>query len=140
MVEAPEHPSPPLLIEYGGERYILHMNSTVRQSVEVVSDAGLPSFRDPDPTTSDVTRALCESTLDLESNQKSMDCEVGVSHNDSIEECTDRHCARPQVICEDAASEETWNHFLRDCDRLSTMREPAKKPVATSLLHLDDIQ
>ncbi|KAI0830635.1 hypothetical protein BC628DRAFT_1416167 [Trametes gibbosa] len=119
MVEAPEHPSPPLLIEYGGERYILHMNSTVRQSVEVVSDAGLPSFRDPDPTTSDVTRALCESTLDLESNQKSMDCEV---------------------ICEDAASEETWNHFLRDCDRLSTMREPAKKPVATSLLHLDDIQ
>ncbi|KAH9847395.1 hypothetical protein C2E23DRAFT_890069 [Lenzites betulinus] len=117
--EAPEHPSPPLLIEYAGERYILHMHSSVRQSEEVVADSGLPNVEDTDPTSSDATRALCESTLDLESNQKST------------------HCV---VTCEDAASEEAWNQFLRDCDRLSTMRAQAKKPVATSFLDLDDIQ
>ncbi|KAI0361269.1 hypothetical protein OH77DRAFT_1585401 [Trametes cingulata] len=116
--EQTEQPSPPLLIEYGGERYILHSNSSVRQSEEMVSDFGRPTAHELGAGTLNLTRALCESTLDLETNQKSMHCEV---------------------VCEDVASDQAWTRFLRDCDRLSVMREEQRKTVDSILNDFNDI-
>ncbi|RDX50400.1 hypothetical protein OH76DRAFT_1380349 [Lentinus brumalis] len=96
----PEQPTPPLTIEHDGATYLLHSNGSVRQSVEVVSATGRPALRDVAYDSEKLTRALCESSLDLESNQKSMCC---------------------QVFCEDPSSEESWKRFLTDCDRLSLM-------------------
>ncbi|KAI0721316.1 hypothetical protein C8T65DRAFT_800472 [Cerioporus squamosus] len=96
----PEQPTPPLVIEHEGTTYLLHSNGSVRQSVEVVSNSGRPDLRDVTYDQENLTQALCESILDLESNQKSMRC---------------------QVFCEDLSSEESWKRFLTDCDRLSLM-------------------
>ncbi|CDO78228.1 hypothetical protein BN946_scf184726.g3 [Trametes cinnabarina] len=68
-------PSPPLLIGFAGERYILHTNASVRQSEELVSDSGRPTLKELTFDMVEITQALCESTLDLETNQKSMHCE-----------------------------------------------------------------
>lgn len=75
-----DYPSPPLLIESAGERYILHSNTSVRQSEELVGDDVQPTSVEFNPAMEDVTptRAVCESTLDLETSQKSMHCEVCV--------------------------------------------------------------
>ena len=62
------------MIEHDGVTYWLHSNVSVRQSVEVVSDSVQPTLRDL--TQQNLTKALCESTLDLESNFKSMRCKV----------------------------------------------------------------
>ncbi|RPD81969.1 hypothetical protein L226DRAFT_528177 [Lentinus tigrinus ALCF2SS1-7] len=94
----PDQPTPPLIIVHDHATYLLHSNVSVRQSVEVVSDSGRPTLRDV--TDENLTQALCESTLDLESNQKSMRC---------------------HVTCEDLSSDEAWKRFLTDCDRLSLM-------------------
>ncbi|KAI0778503.1 hypothetical protein BD413DRAFT_509737 [Trametes elegans] len=103
----PQPPSPPLLLEHAGVRYILSSNSSVRQSEEVVprKHSGRSDHDDNSDSQEDVTRALCESHMDLETNQKSMHCEV---------------------TCEDVESEEAWRLFLRDCDRLSALRQQPK--------------
>ncbi|KAI8980691.1 hypothetical protein BD414DRAFT_444068 [Trametes punicea] len=115
--ENAEPPSPPLLLAYGGERYILHSNMSVRQSEEMVSDSGRPTLKELNHDKVELTRALCESTLDLETNQKSVHCEV---------------------FCAEMASETAWMRFLRDCDRLSALREQAREPIGSSLLEQDD--
>lgn len=73
---ATEPPSPPLLLGFAGERYILHSNVSVRQSEELVSDSGRPTLKELSFDMAEITQALCESSLDLETNQKSMHCEV----------------------------------------------------------------
>ncbi|KAI0639727.1 hypothetical protein C8Q77DRAFT_1082595 [Trametes polyzona] len=114
--DAEGHPKPPLLIEFEGVRYILHSNSSVRQSEEVVTDYGRPHAHQTEANETETTRAVCESTLDLETNQKSMHCEV---------------------LCENVSSEDDWKRFLRDCDRLSVMLEEPKK-VTSPLLDIDN--
>ena len=72
----PEQPMPPSLLEHEGSWYLLHSNASVRQSVEMVSES---SHADTHPVSYDpssLTRTVCESMLDLESNEKMMHCEV----------------------------------------------------------------
>ncbi|KAI0660400.1 hypothetical protein C8Q70DRAFT_975197 [Cubamyces menziesii] len=112
-----DQPRPPLLLEYAGERYMLHSNSSIKQSEENLSDTGRPTLRDIQYDKVELTRAVCESILDLETSQKSMHCEV---------------------FCNNIASEEAWKRFLRDCDRLSAMRDPSRD-TTSALLDGDDI-
>jgi len=101
-------PDPPLMLNHGGESYILHTSASVRQSAEYIkvekpSDAeatGMPSF----------VKAVSESILDLESHQKTTHCEI---------------------VCDDFQSEDSWKHFLSDCDKLSSM---TYKPMGTITL------
>ncbi|KAI0331950.1 hypothetical protein GY45DRAFT_1299916 [Cubamyces sp. BRFM 1775] len=113
----PDQPRPPLLLEYAGERYILHSNSSIKQSEEKLSDTGRPSLREIQYDRVELTRAVCESVLDLETSQKSMHCEV---------------------FCDNIASEDAWKRFLRDCDRLSAMQD-ASRDTTSALLDGDDI-
>ncbi|KAI0673458.1 hypothetical protein C8Q78DRAFT_1076468 [Trametes maxima] len=115
--DQPEQPSPPLLLHFDGEQYILHSNASVKQGEEEVCETGRPTLKQLEWEKVELTHALCESTLDLETNQRSMHCEV---------------------TCEDATSDEAWNQFLRDCDRLSVMRELSKGDAANALLDDDD--
>ncbi|KAI0715276.1 hypothetical protein C8Q76DRAFT_730142 [Earliella scabrosa] len=111
--EQSTQPTPPFFLEHDGEKYLLHSNVSVRQSIEHVKDSGLPSLRDSSEQKEGVTRALCESSLDLESNQKSMHC---------------------QVTCQDPSDDECWRRFLEDCDRLSllTLKSTGAAPLLDS--------
>ncbi|KAI9060624.1 hypothetical protein FKP32DRAFT_1656045 [Trametes sanguinea] len=110
---AAEPPRPPLLLAFAGERYILHSNASVRQSEELVSDSGRPTLKELTFDMAEITQAVCESTLDLETNQKSMHCEI---------------------FCQELMSELAWSKFLRDCDRLSALREQRQQTMESSLL------
>ncbi|KAI0652194.1 hypothetical protein C8Q79DRAFT_1114986 [Trametes meyenii] len=115
--DQPEQPSPPLLLHFGGERYILHSNASVKQGEEEVCETGRPTLKQLEWEKLELTHALCESTLDLETNQRSIHCEV---------------------TCGDVTSDEAWARFLRDCDRLSVMRELPKGDTASVFLEDDD--
>ncbi|KAI0080259.1 hypothetical protein K474DRAFT_1657966 [Panus rudis PR-1116 ss-1] len=99
-------PLAPLLLKHDGSDYILSSVASVRQSTE-----RLPSneiFDSP-------TIATAESVLDIESNQKTTQCEV---------------------ICTDPLSQDNWQKFLRDCDRLTTV---SYRPASTiDLSSIDD--
>ncbi|TBU61968.1 hypothetical protein BD310DRAFT_946049 [Dichomitus squalens] len=71
----PNQPSPPLQIRHRGVDYLLRANASVRQSEEEVADYRT-SFQSIENDEVPATRAVCESILDLESNQKTMRCEV----------------------------------------------------------------
>ncbi|KAI1793876.1 hypothetical protein LXA43DRAFT_998751 [Ganoderma leucocontextum] len=106
-----DQPSPPLQLRHEGASYLLHTNASVRQSEEAITGSRVPGQSLPADEVP-LTRALCESILDLESNQKTMRCEIA---------------------CRNVASEETWQRFLEDCDKLSIMshRSPNIMPFVT---------
>ncbi|KAL7285149.1 hypothetical protein ACG7TL_000241 [Trametes sanguinea] len=119
---ATEPPSPPLLLGFAGERYILHSNSE-----ELVSDSGRPTLKELSFDMAEITQALCESSLDLETNQKSMHCERDQPVLIVIP-------SNPKVFCEELMSETAWSKFLRDCDRLSALREQSQQSPESALL------
>jgi len=89
-------PDPPLLFDHAGDTYMLHTSASIKQSIEVIR---VPSDGDGvlhEPTT---IRAVSESILDLESNQKSIRCEVA---------------------CDNYLADDAWKRFLGDCDKLTT--------------------
>ncbi|KAL6310056.1 hypothetical protein BKA93DRAFT_722239 [Sparassis latifolia] len=89
-------PDPPLLFHYRGDTYMLHASATVRQSVELIK---APTHSDGNALDrQSIVRAVSESILDLESTQKSTQCEV---------------------TCDDYLSDDSWKHFLSDCDKLT---------------------
>ena len=69
-------------LKYQGVDYLLHANASVRQSEEELPKSREP-FQSIETDDADATRAVCESILDLESNQKSMRCEVGLRFHTS---------------------------------------------------------
>ncbi|KAH9947903.1 hypothetical protein B0H21DRAFT_736078 [Amylocystis lapponica] len=97
-------PDPPLMFKCDGDTYILHSSASVRQSVEYIKGnvSGTGAVSQPS-----IIRAISESILDLESNQKTAHCEI---------------------ICNDFKSEESWKGFLSNCDRLTSM---TYKPMGT---------
>jgi hypothetical protein len=66
--EETTQPDAPLILEYQDATYVLQFSSSIRQSSEVVSPAvsGLATH----------FRTISESSLDLESSQKSTSCQV----------------------------------------------------------------
>ncbi|KAI0756684.1 hypothetical protein C8Q80DRAFT_1129927 [Daedaleopsis nitida] len=95
-----EQPTPPFLIDYCEKWYLLGSNVSARQSIERVTASGLQPVHDLIDKSANATHALCESSLDLESNQRSMHCQVAYA---------------------DVSSDNSWKLFLRDCDRLSVL-------------------
>jgi len=99
---------PPIVLEFRGEGYVLHSNTSIRQSTEV----GRPEHHFSSEATTDV---ITESVLDLENSQKATKCEIS---------------------CKDTVSADAWQRFLELCDRLSsavyrpsrfTLGEPLEK-------------
>ena len=69
-----KQPDPPLTFSFAGDNWVMHSSASVRQSVETLTLRVGPS-------TEGRTRSMkvvSESILDLESNQKSVHCEVSV--------------------------------------------------------------
>ncbi|KZT75163.1 hypothetical protein DAEQUDRAFT_23709 [Daedalea quercina L-15889] len=94
-------PDPPLTFNFGGDTWIMHSSASVRQSTEAIT---LSSGMSLPGEAGYSMRAVSESVLDLESNQKSAHCEL---------------------VCDDPTSMESWSKFLADCDALtSTTYQP----------------
>ena len=73
-------PEPPLSIENGGDRYILDLNASIRQSTESL-DVGHDDSQDLDAPSLTVLSShhistTTESIYDLESGQKFVNCQV----------------------------------------------------------------
>ncbi|KDQ63655.1 hypothetical protein JAAARDRAFT_169728 [Jaapia argillacea MUCL 33604] len=93
-------PIPPVDLELNGDRYMLDTSSSVRQSAELVSISRSELLMSGNASGDSPIQVVTESSLDLESSQKSTSC---------------------QVVCPSLTSDEDWRGFLRDCDRLSTI-------------------
>ncbi|CCL98990.1 uncharacterized protein FIBRA_00998 [Fibroporia radiculosa] len=89
-------PDPPFMLRFGPDLFMLNTNTSVRQSVDLITIPG-PASQPQDSSQS--IRVVNESILDLESNQKSTHCEI---------------------TCDDRTSQDDWRRFLHDCDRLSS--------------------
>jgi len=95
--DQPDAPSPPNTFNYNGETYILHKSSSVRQGTEAFPEVSLDDhIKVPEAS----AQVVSESTLDMESRQKSAFCEIS---------------------CHDHTSEDGWKAFLGYCDRLSAV-------------------
>lgn len=70
-------PMPPDTFVHNGEAYVLRKSSSVRQSNE-----SIPELTDGEERPENPLRVVSESILDLESQQKSTVCEVGISISD----------------------------------------------------------
>ncbi|KAF8225081.1 hypothetical protein L208DRAFT_1409162 [Tricholoma matsutake] len=96
VVEGSSQPDAPLILEHQDVTYVLQSNSSIRQSSELVSTtvSGLDAHTH--------FHTISESSLDLESSQKSIIC---------------------QVICEDATSDVAWTSFFNNCEDLAAFRQ-----------------
>ncbi|RDB28766.1 hypothetical protein Hypma_015422 [Hypsizygus marmoreus] len=86
-----QQPETPLTFVYQGIKYGLQSSSTVRQNLE------------PLPSNDASVHTASESILDLESNQRSREC---------------------QVTCENIQSDDSWIAFLTQCNLLSSPSDP----------------
>lgn len=66
-------PSAPLYVVYGATQYTLDMSASVRRSVEQFEPPAGHDWGVGEPT-----RAVTESNIDLEGNQKATTCEVSL--------------------------------------------------------------
>ncbi|KZT05899.1 uncharacterized protein LAESUDRAFT_654686 [Laetiporus sulphureus 93-53] len=112
LEEDAAQPDPPLRLDHGGQTFILHTSASVRRSVE---DVRMPDKRlQPGNAAEPLTiRIVSESISDLESNQKSTQCEI---------------------TCDNHTSEEGWKRFLGDCDMLTSS---TYRPIGVVVLEQD---
>lgn len=69
-------PRPPLLLTHGGTTYTLETNTSVRRSIENVDVTPPYGFVEVEPIDRHVVSTVSESILDLETNQKTITCDV----------------------------------------------------------------
>ncbi|PFH54572.1 hypothetical protein AMATHDRAFT_131 [Amanita thiersii Skay4041] len=92
----------PLILSHNGVTYALQSSTLIRQSIDTVPGPGDSSLGGP--------RITSESVLDLNSNQRYMEC---------------------QVACDDPGSDASWEQFLYECDWM-TKRSQAFSPFTSS--------
>ncbi|KAL5535583.1 hypothetical protein ACEPAF_3677 [Sanghuangporus sanghuang] len=110
-------PEPPLFVDDGGDKYILDLNASIRQSTESL-DLGRDTLSDFDsPRLENLTErrilTTTESIFDLESGQRLVNCEISFKA---------------------APLGEAWASFLTDIDRLTSVGYKTKHsaPVGNS--------
>ncbi|EPT03978.1 hypothetical protein FOMPIDRAFT_139591 [Fomitopsis schrenkii] len=92
-----KQPDPPLRFSFAGDTWVMLSSTSVRRSVEtlVLRVGTLSAGENTRPM-----EVISESILDLESNQKTVHCEL---------------------VCDDPTSTGSWGRFLADCDALTSV-------------------
>ena len=103
-----------MTIDYNGTQYLLCSNASIRQSREAVPESRQAASKG-------TIHAMCENALDLESNQKSSQCEVSSCRLEGSWFAAKTVCRPAQVVCDDVADDAAWTRFLSDCDGLTAL-------------------
>jgi len=96
-------PDPPLVLQHDNVDYVLRSSASVRQNAEIVTD-------------DQPVQVITESILDLEVNEKITACKVRwpkFMHPLAF------RLKVLQIICTDPTSEQGWESFMNNCDRLT---------------------